>query len=224
MRTSDKTISQAFEDFLTDQKARLSPATFSKYETIIRLFESYMESYWPGHDQDEYKRVHETGGTFCGTFSPHEIISGYSEFLGYFMPHKVMCGKETMQAAGTVTKKLAKWLADKGYAEDTLDAQDRAQPSVAGAYAGARASDPWRSALCRGRGAGRRRPAATPCREPAAAPPGRRAGRTLQRPLPVLRAIPSQPRALVRLWGIPQIPIEACEGVPPGGRRIAERL
>ena len=26
-----------------------------------------------------------------------------------------MCGKETMQAAGTVTKKLAKWLAEKGY-------------------------------------------------------------------------------------------------------------
>jgi len=50
---------------------------------------------------------------------------GYSEFLGYFMPQKVMCGKETMQAAGTVTKKLAKWLAEKGYVEDTQNAQQR---------------------------------------------------------------------------------------------------
>src|SRR5207245_8464594 len=32
----------------------------------------------------------------------------------------------TMQAAGTVTKKLAKWLAEKGYVEDTDDDQKRA--------------------------------------------------------------------------------------------------
>ncbi len=37
-----------------------------------------------------------------------------------------MCGKETMQAAGTVTKKLAKWLTEKGYIEDTEDVQERA--------------------------------------------------------------------------------------------------
>jgi len=37
-----------------------------------------------------------------------------------------MCGKETMQAAGTVTKKLAKWLAEKGHIEDTEYQQERA--------------------------------------------------------------------------------------------------
>lgn len=130
MPTTDKTISQVFEEFLSDQKARLGSKTFSKYETIIGLFESYLESYWPGHDQDEYNRVTETGGTFCDSFGPKEITGGYSEFLGYFMPHKVMGGKETMQAAGTVTKKLAKWLADKGYAEDTSDAQERAKEAA----------------------------------------------------------------------------------------------
>jgi hypothetical protein len=54
------------------------------------------------------------------------VTSGYSEFLGYFMPRKVIGGKETMQAAGTVTKKLAKWLAEKGYVTDTEDAEERA--------------------------------------------------------------------------------------------------
>jgi len=34
--------------------------------------------------------------------------------------------KETMKAAGTVTKKLAKWLAEKGYVEDTDAAEERA--------------------------------------------------------------------------------------------------
>ena len=126
MPTTDKTISQVFEDFLNDQEARLSPKTFSKYQTIIQLFESYMESYWPGHDQEEYNRLTENGGTFCGTFGPEEITGGYSEFLGYFIPHKVMCGKDTMKAAGTVTKKLA----DKGYADDTSDAQERAKEAV----------------------------------------------------------------------------------------------
>ncbi len=130
MPTTERTISQTFEEFLSDQKARLRPNTFSKYETIIGLFESYMESYWPGHDEEEYNRVTENGGTFCDSFGPEEITGGYSEFLGYFMPHKVMCGKETMKAAGTVTKKMAKWLADKGYAEDTADAQERAKEAT----------------------------------------------------------------------------------------------
>jgi hypothetical protein len=130
MPTASKTISQVFEEFLTEQEARLSPSTFSKYGSIISLFESYLESYWPGHDQKEYGRRTKQGGTYCGTHGPDEITEGYSEFLGYFMPHKVMCGKETMKAAGTVTKKLAKWLVEKGYVEDTADAQERAQEAT----------------------------------------------------------------------------------------------
>ncbi len=120
-----KTISQLFEDFLADQKGRISHKTFQKYENIIGLYKSYLEGYWPGHD-GEYDKITKAGGTYCGTFGPEDATDGYSEFLGYFMPRKVMCGKETMQAAGTVTKKLAKWLAEKGYIEDTEDAQERA--------------------------------------------------------------------------------------------------
>ena len=130
MPTANKTISQVLEEFLNDQEARLSPKTLSKYEGIVSLFESCLESYWPGHDQEEYNRITGQGGTFCGTFGPEEIPNGYGEFLGYFMPHKVMCGKDTMKAAGTVTKKLAKWLAEKGYVEDTSDAQERAQEAA----------------------------------------------------------------------------------------------
>ena len=125
MPSAKKTISQIFEEFLGDHEARISPKTLSKYESIISLFESYFESYWPGHDQEEYNRITKQGGTYCGTFGPEEIPGGYSEFLGYFMPNKVMCGKDTMKAAGTVTKKLAKWLAEKGYVEDTDYAQER---------------------------------------------------------------------------------------------------
>lgn len=119
-----KTIAQVFEEFLADQKTRISAKTLQKYETIISLYKSYLESYWPDHD-GEHEKVTKTGGTYCGTFGPEEATAGYGEFLGYFMPRKVMCGKDTMQAAGTITKKLAKWLAEKGYIEDTEVEQER---------------------------------------------------------------------------------------------------
>jgi len=121
----DKTIAQVFQEFLVEQKPRISHKTYLKYESIIQLYESYLESYWPGHD-GEYDKITKAGGTYCGTFGPEDATAGYSEFLGYFMPRKVICGKETMQAAGTVTKKLAKWLAEKGYVEDTEEDQERA--------------------------------------------------------------------------------------------------
>ena len=124
-----KTISQVFDEFLADQKDRISAKTFSKYQSIIQLYGSYLESYWPGHD-GEYDKITKAGGTYCGTFGPEDATEGYSEFLGYFMPRKVMCGKDTMQAAGTVTKKLAKWLAEKGYLEDTEDAQEQASEAA----------------------------------------------------------------------------------------------
>jgi hypothetical protein len=112
------TIDRAFQEFLADQETRLSQSTFSKYDSIIDLLRSCLESYWPGHDQKEYDRITKAGGTYCGTFGPEEILGGLSEFLGYFMPRKVIAGKDTMKAAGTVTKKLVKWLGEKGYVED----------------------------------------------------------------------------------------------------------
>ena len=102
----DKTIDQLFEEFLADQEARLSPKTFDKYEGIIHLYRSYLESYWPDHSGKDYDAVTKAKGTYCGTYGAEDITSGFSEFLGYFMPRKVIAGNETMKAAGTVVKKL----------------------------------------------------------------------------------------------------------------------
>jgi hypothetical protein len=113
-----KTIALLFEEFLADQQARLSPKTYAKYEGVIHLYRSYLESYWPGHSGTEYDAITKAKGTYCGTFGAEDIASGFSEFLGYFMPRKVIAGNETMKAAGTVIKKLAKWLVEKGHTED----------------------------------------------------------------------------------------------------------
>ncbi len=124
------TISRVFDEFLADQKARVRPKTYPKYCGIIELFERYLEGYWPGHDQEEYDRITEAGGTFCDTFGPAEIPEGYSEFLGYFMPRKVIAGKATIKAAGTVLNKLAEWLAERGYVTDTRDVQEQAKEAA----------------------------------------------------------------------------------------------
>ena len=64
---------------------------------------------------------------FCEVFGPEHILPNLGEFLDYFMIRKVIAGKATLRAAGTVTKKLAKWLSEKGYvkAKDAEAAAER---------------------------------------------------------------------------------------------------
>jgi hypothetical protein len=107
--TSAKTISQIFEEFLADRETRTSQETYSKYVTIIRLYECYLERYWPDYD-GEQDNITKAGRTYCGTFGSQEALGNIGMFLGYFMAGKVICGKGTLQAAGTVTNKLAKWM------------------------------------------------------------------------------------------------------------------
>ena len=115
-RKTSKNINQLFEEFLAEQERRLASKTYSKYVDMIDLFRRYLESYWPGqYDRNENTAITEAGGNYCGTFGADDIVSGFSEFLGYFIPYKVIGGSDTMKSAGTVMKKLGKWLAENGY-------------------------------------------------------------------------------------------------------------
>jgi hypothetical protein len=57
---------------------------------------------------------------FVHLFGPAELIAGLPEFLGYFMIRKVIAGEELLRAAGTVTKRLARWMEDRGYLDAVL--------------------------------------------------------------------------------------------------------
>src|SRR3954462_5442433 len=46
------------------------------------------------------------------------------------MPHKVIASNETMKAAGTVIKKLARWLVAQGYTEDVEAVQGRVREAA----------------------------------------------------------------------------------------------
>ena len=120
---AEKTIEAVFDEFLKEQQERLKPSTMRKYEDIIDLFQSCLDGY--GHqslNKQEaalFDRLYNAEGDehqeFCQVFGPEKIPDNVSEFLNYFMIRKVMGGKELKQAAGTVIKKLGKWLKEKGY-------------------------------------------------------------------------------------------------------------
>ena len=122
---AEKTIEAVLDEFLEEQEKRLKPSTMRKYEDIIELFQSCLDSYaYQYLDKQEgalFDRLYNAEGDehreFCQLFGPEKIPDSVDEFLNYFMIRKVMCGKEMKQAAGTVIKKLGKWLEEKGYVE-----------------------------------------------------------------------------------------------------------
>jgi len=124
------TIGQVLAEFLADQRARLSARTMRNYEDVISLFRDCMNGYGPnalgGGDYARWKKAFDGGDfeAYCHLLGPGYILGNVDEFLGYFMIRKVMAGQELLRAAGTVTKKLAAWLCENGYAGE--DARDRA--------------------------------------------------------------------------------------------------
>jgi hypothetical protein len=83
---------------------------------------------------DERRRWEKTfeGGeedAFCRLFGPEKIPAHIDGFLDWFMVRKVMASQELLKASGTVTGKLVRWLAERGYVdEDTAnDAADHAR-------------------------------------------------------------------------------------------------
>lgn len=116
------TIDQVLTEFLADQRARLSARTMRNYEDVISLFQDCMNGYGPntldGRDHHRWKKAFDGGdfGAYCHLLGPEYILDNAGEFLGYFMIRKVMAGQELLRAAGTVTKRLAAWLCENGYA------------------------------------------------------------------------------------------------------------
>ena len=107
-------------EFLAEQEQRLAPRTYRNYAEVASLLRHCLNSY--GHqslDDAERSRFDDAYDSddeaFVHLFGPEKITDNLGEFLGYFMIRKVMAGEELLRAAGTVTKKLAKWLGERDY-------------------------------------------------------------------------------------------------------------
>jgi hypothetical protein len=118
---ANPTISEVLEQFLADQRTRLKPRTMAQYEDIIELLRSSLNSYAYNYlskeESERFDQLYDQRLEFCDVFGPDKILPHLDEFLGYFMVRKVIAGQETLRAAGTVTKKLARWLHERGYVD-----------------------------------------------------------------------------------------------------------
>ncbi len=153
-RAAKPTIEQVLSQFLEVSAQRLKPATMRKYESVIELFTASMNTYGPATlsaaETATFNAFYNAKGPahreYCQVFGPEKINGNVDEFLGWFMPRKVMCGKELLKAAGTVTKKLAQWLCEQGYIE--AEAAELAMRSGASAAKTLPAAERLAEALC----------------------------------------------------------------------------
>ncbi|MCI0586977.1 MAG: hypothetical protein L0323_09080, partial [Planctomycetes bacterium] len=115
-------LSKLDKHVLESERARLSPRTFTKYEDVVGLLEGYLDGCGPSSlDPREAAQLRSPEGKedrpFCLVFGPDRILPEVGMFLGDYIPRKVICGKEFLRAAGTVTRRLAGFLAEKGYSD-----------------------------------------------------------------------------------------------------------
>lgn len=132
------TIDEALDQFLDAQGQRLAPTTFARYADVVDLLRSCLNRY--GHqwlapaEARRWQAAYDAGDeeAFCHLFGAEKILEGYGEFLGYFMVRKVMASEDLLRAAGTVTRKLARWLADRGHVDASAAQQAAGHAAEAG--------------------------------------------------------------------------------------------
>ena len=143
---ADPTIAQALDRYLAAEQKRLKPRTYARYADVIELLTHSLNSYGPNRidptELDHYEQagydIEAEDPPFCEVFGPAVIPDHLSEFLSYFLPRKVAAGEDFLKSAGTVTRKLSRWLAEQGYvdqvearlAEDTGATASRDLPAA----------------------------------------------------------------------------------------------
>jgi hypothetical protein len=114
------TIDAALERSLVEQRERLSERTFRRYEEVVlqlrHCLDSYAYSSLSDGEQERWQQAYDRGDeqAYCHLFEPERIPDHLGSFLDWFMVRKVMAGEELLKAAGTVTGKLVRWLAQQG--------------------------------------------------------------------------------------------------------------
>jgi hypothetical protein len=118
------TIREVLAAFLADQRERLSPRTFRQYESVVELLICCLDGYGHDHIADVEERAlfgacfqakGEEHREFTEVFGPNKIPLVFPSFVGWFMVRKVLGGTDLKRCAGTVTRKLSTWLAEKGH-------------------------------------------------------------------------------------------------------------
>jgi hypothetical protein len=121
---ADPNINKVFDDFLAEQRSRVKPRTYRRYEEVIELFRHCLNGYGVqdlerSGDVTLYQRLYNHRELeFCDIFGADKVLKNLPTFLNFFMIRKVMASEELLRAAGTVTKKLAWWLKERDYIDE----------------------------------------------------------------------------------------------------------
>lgn len=134
----DPSIDRVLAEFLADQRERLGDSTYRRYVQIVDLLRVCLNGYGyqslTGADAERWEAAFEAGDdeAFVRLCGPEQILENCGEFLGYFMVRKVAASQQELKAAGTVTKKLAGWLHERGYVDKHQAEVARRQAAAAG--------------------------------------------------------------------------------------------
>jgi hypothetical protein len=110
-------IKDVFDQFLSEQQAKLAPKTYRDYAAVIRLFIDQLDGYaWNNLDDGDnaYAKAQEQEKSFVDLYDHSYIEDNVGEFLDYFVPRKVMAGDSfILKTCPRVIKKLLKWMREK---------------------------------------------------------------------------------------------------------------
>ncbi len=135
MTEQSPNIREALAEFLAERRARLAPRTYRNYEEVVELLllclDGYGYQHLDGADRERYEGASDDEA-FSNLFGPERIPDVLGEFLGYFMVRKVMASEETLRAAGTVPKRLSRWLGERGLLDEAAVSAMAEQSAEAG--------------------------------------------------------------------------------------------
>jgi hypothetical protein len=137
-RNDVPTIDDALAAFVAERRETLKPIALRRYADIVDLLKSSLSSYaYDSLNRFERKRwdkAFEAGDeeAYTRLFRPDKIPGHLGDFLGYFMIRKVIAPEALTAAAGTVTKDLVQWLAEKDWieADAMADAVERSDDAA----------------------------------------------------------------------------------------------
>ncbi|MEX1164541.1 MAG: hypothetical protein WEB03_13285 [Nitriliruptor sp.] len=136
--TAVPSIDEVLAGFLAVQRERLAASTYARYDDIVDLLRHCLNGYGyqslTGAEAQAWQEAFDAGDeeAFTRLCGPERIVEHYGEFLGYFMVRKVAASKQQLKDAGTVTKRLARWLAEEGVVETDAAEQARDRAADAG--------------------------------------------------------------------------------------------
>lgn len=122
-KIAEPNIEEVLSAFLKSQQKRLKPRTYRRYAEVIDLLRHSLNGYGfndldSSSDVALYEKLYfHKNLDFCIIFGPEKILPALSNFLNYFMIRKVMASEALLQAAGTVSKKLVRWMEEQGYVD-----------------------------------------------------------------------------------------------------------